>query len=296
MSISSISGGANGYHFYKTLVLSDGTDYVPTASTSQGLTPGNIQQGYLPTINSQFEDNTDFYTRINNIGSRTINTGAAAPIFSGNGMTPVTFTDGTTINLPSNGIWFKPSSSGKGIISFVIMNNGKNERHKSIYKYQRGAGGVITNITETKLTFAKGEFGNKHIVFFEYEITDADITGDYEFFIGSSSTVTDDQIQFYFLALAGSGTKGAVITPESKELLHVNFVHDISKVGDDVAANGMIVTTFDIKLTTSNAAKESVSFTRTAMDADASATVDGMITAQIYSHSAIILPTTDQSG
>jgi hypothetical protein len=34
VSISSISGGAKGYHFYKTLVLSDGTGYVPTSSTS----------------------------------------------------------------------------------------------------------------------------------------------------------------------------------------------------------------------------------------------------------------------
>ena len=295
VSVGTVSGGIKEYYFYKNLVSGNGSTYTPTQSTSTSFTPGALQQGFITgSVNSSFEENSDFYTRINNSGgpgSTTIATGTAAPIFSGSGMTPVTFSDGVTRNLPSNGIWFQPAASGMGIISFVISNKGEDYRYKSIYKYQRDTDGNIINLVETKLTFAKQNFNNKTVIFFEYEITDADIDGGFEFFIGSSTDETDDNIQFYFLALAGSGTKGAVITPDSKELLQVNFIDaETMNNGGDVAANGMTVTTFDIKLTTTNNALEYVTFQRSNMQTDATCTLSGLIAADKYSHSAIVLP------
>ena len=60
--------------------------------------------------------------------------------------------------------------------------------------------------------------------------------------------------------------------------------------GGDVAADGMTVTTFDIKLTTTNNALEYVTFQRSNMQTDATCTLSGLIAADKYSHSAIVLP------
>ena len=301
VSVSSVPGGIGTYYFHNGLVTGNGGTYTPSKDDSTPFTPGNsIKQGFLTEINSEFEENADFYTRVgtSSPGSYTIDTGSSSPIFSGSGMTPVTFSDGVTRNLPSNGIWFMPSAPGNGIISFVIADKGADYRFKSIYKYQRDSNGNIINIIETKLRFAIKQFSNKTVIFFEYAISAADADGTWEFFIGTSTGSTDSAIEFYFLALAGSGTKGSVVTDQSKELLHVNFVHDIGAVGDDVAANGMIVTTFDIKLTDPSAERaEYITFTRESMEDDAAAEAGTAgIAFDLYSHSAIILPPTDPSG
>lgn len=280
-----VNGNIQSY-FYKTLVTATQTPSMATPSNSAQISASLLQQGYLPGLNNKFTDNADFYTRFKSIQNQSLQTGT----ISFTNLTTVTLSDHTTLKLPSNCVWFKPAVAGNCIISFMLTSS--DNAYKSIYKFQRDANGNMINRTETELSFAKA-IGNKNIVCFQYEITAQDVKDGFEYAIGSSSVAghSSTNVNFYFLALAGASATGSVVTQGSKELLQVNFVDEATRQNNgNVAADGFIITTFDVRLTGSTPALETVSFARTAMNVDATATTSGQIYVDKYSHTAIVLP------
>lgn len=314
------SGGTpNIFHMYKTLITcaSDGTSamYTTPNGTREKLDSSLAKDGYLATINPAFKDNADFYKRLTDKGTYQINTGTYTQTVLNDAQTAfrrtitVTLKDESlpanqrSLTIPAGGIWFKPASDGNCIISFLVSNMSGNA-YKSLYRYKRDANGNIDNstISETVFQFTKknSDLKNGDVVCFSVNITAAEVLAGYEYLVGNTSHYPSDEdkvndsCNFYFLALAGASTKGSVVTSQSKELLHINFIDEATReAGGDVADNGMKVNTFDIRLLATGAAFESVIFARTNMTADTTATItEGQLSITRYSHTAIVLDQT----
>ena len=109
------------------------------------------------------------------------------------------------ITIPANGVWFKPQAAGTAALAFAKSNNNA-DKTMAIYKYQRN-GGTLTQVDKTTFVLPKAGFKNGYIVYYEYEITEADVEAGYEYVIGASNTgATDGSVGFVAMALAGTDT------------------------------------------------------------------------------------------
>ena len=180
--------------------------------------------------------NADFYNRISNYASKPyiLKTGTA-PIDSanieGDGVhtRPVDI-NGNTVNLPTNGIWFKPMAAGPCIISFGIGNMGSNET-RSIYRFKRDSDGNIIEWTETVLLFSTGNFANTDVVAFQYDIEPEDVNEQYEFFIGTSAGDRgNDALGFVFLAVAGASNTNGPTTDSDGNPVFRQALYDVDYV------------------------------------------------------------------
>ena len=297
------SDGPKGYIYYNQRVTAgqfNGANPTVTISGSKQnyIKFSNYEQS-LPSINSTFAVNEDLKTRLGAGGNLTIATGTVPPGYGTGDLKSVTIpkVSPDPINIPANGIWFRPDSPGDCIISFLVtqMNT---TRYKSIYKYTRikdANGNPTENIDpdswkEVRLTFSKDilSSNNKHIVFYNVEVTQEDIDAGTEFVIGASSTGTsDDNVLFYFLALAGASDDGGTVNSSSKEIMEVNFINTLPYEEDSILGDDMKVTTFLVTLET--AGKESyVTFSRDSMTVHASSSVsDDSIKSTKYEHQGI---------
>ena len=168
-----------------------------------------------------------------------------------------------------------------------MLTSKNQDGYKSIYKFRRENGNIV-DVQEIELSFDRN-IGNKAIVCFQYQITLGDVNNNYEYAIGSSSNHPQDTVKFYFLALAGASSSGSVVTDQSKELLQVNFIDEKTKEDNgNVAPNGAIITTFDVRLTSTTAGIETVSFTRDSMTDEAEETHSGAIYVDRLSYQAIV--------
>lgn len=108
---------------------------------------------------------------------------------------------GGKINIPNNGIWFKPKGSGTCSIAFAVGNQ-SSDAGMALYRYKRDINGNITNWHETVFVLEKSQYGNKDIVYFETEVDK-----DYEYVIGKSSQYVNLG-RFLYLILGGVGFEG----------------------------------------------------------------------------------------
>ncbi|MDD4315533.1 MAG: hypothetical protein PHC84_00025 [Clostridia bacterium] len=104
--------------------------------------------------------------------------------------------------IPYNGVWFMPKSSGPCGISFSITNQ-SDDSAMAVYEYRRDTGGNIIDWTETRLLLEKGLYGNKGVVYFQYNVKK-----DYEYVVGKS-TVSQNTAGFFYLVLEGVGNQGS---------------------------------------------------------------------------------------
>lgn len=111
------------------------------------------------------------------------------------------------IEIPTNGVWFKPQQYGTASLAFAKSNNSDN-CYMGVYRFQRTVdaetGEVsFTNVTETVFILPK-EVSNGDLVYYEYEITEADAKK-YEYMIGKSSQGNASQAaSFVMMELAGT--------------------------------------------------------------------------------------------
>lgn len=307
-TINVVEGEPGKFFMYKDLVSGDGStdEYWTTTDKIQEIATDALKDGYLPMINPDFEDNGDFYQSLLAAGTSALNTGTTSLL--NDSKTAFRATIEVTLEekdangnakklvIPKNGIWFKPAAPGNCTVAFMILNR-SDDGYKSIYRFKRDEFGNIDNstISETRLVFEKNNtLKRADVVCFQYEITPEDVAAEYEYVVGTSTISGNHNVVFYFLALAGASTKGSVVTSQSKELLHINFIDEATReAGGDVADNGMKVNTFDIRLLATGAAFESVIFARTNMTDDTTATItDGQLSITRYSHTAIVLDQT----
>ena len=79
-------------------------------------------------------------------------------------------------------------------------------------------------ISEIKLAFTKGNFKNKTVVYYEVEISDAEVEAGYEYCISVSRSNSTDPGNFFFLYLAGASETGK--PSEGKALLkNLDYVY-----------------------------------------------------------------------
>lgn len=108
--------------------------------------------------------------------------------------------ENSTLDIPYNGVWFKPKGSGTCGIVFSITNQ-SDDSAMAIYEYQRDANGNIINWNQTRFLLEKNQYQNKTIVYF-----DIDVVKDNEYIIGKS-TLSPNTAGFFYLILV-SGYEG----------------------------------------------------------------------------------------
>ena len=286
-SISSTSFAPGLLFFYNQHVTASDSVASGTTTTLEQLPNSNsYTESWLAALNSNFTYNEDLAYRLEHGGTRAIAINAEAP-------TPTNLqtisVDGESISVPSGALWFKPIAYGDCIISFGVTNM-NDDRYKSIYKFKRNPDGTIdqSSWTETTLVFNKksSDLKNSSLVFYHYQITEQDILEGYEYCIGTTTNqAPDSTCLFYFLALAGTSSTGGTITPESKELFEVNFIHALPYEHTSVLGPEYKVTTFKLTLPTTNAGSEYyVTFARQSMSVHATATTPGGMTVTKYEH------------
>ena len=147
--------------------------------------------------------------------------------------------DGKTVQIPKNGVWFKPKAAGIAALAFAKSNNNA-AKEMAIYKYSRNAQtGALTKVDKKTFTLPK-KLGNGSAVYFEFEITSDDIKAGYEFVIGASNDESADKnVGFVAMALAGTNQSegnnpGDGGTPgSSKVLIDIDYIENAT---DDVGA------------------------------------------------------------
>jgi hypothetical protein len=139
--------------------------------------------------------------------------------------TAITLPNSTTLNVPSNGIWFKPSEPGTCLMAITKTNN-SGPASLSLYSYKRGTGGAITDWRETKIV-ASSNLGNKLFLTVKVKIFQESIDEDREYVIGLSSTASGGDAGFTYLILAGAGnTGGSSGSGGLSPILGVDFVYN----------------------------------------------------------------------
>ena len=280
---------ATMYMYYKLLTTSDTT--IQTGSNRYvQFTASNYATKAKETLDANMQINSDFETRLKDGGSNTLSFGDTVP--KPNVTENVTLPDGSTLPIPTGGLWFKPVDEGDCLISFLVTNM-SSSRYKSIYRFTRGKNNAIENWTEIEITFAKQQpFKQRNLALYHFRITEDDINAKYEFVIGNpSNTKRAIDCYFYFLALAGaSKTGGGEITEDSKELFEVNFIDAIPYTYNSgtIAGNGTLITTFTVARATTGSAA-SVSFRRSAMTVHAELnSVSAALTIKRYEHKSSV--------
>lgn len=114
--------------------------------------------------------------------------------------------NGNTVQIPTNGIWFKPQAAGTAALAFAKTNNNA-DKNMAIYKYQRNADGTLTQVQKDTFVLPKSGLKNGAIVYYEYEITEADVQAGYEYVIGAADNESaGGDAGFVALVLAGTDT------------------------------------------------------------------------------------------
>ena len=260
-------------HMYMA-VLSDANlgQTINASNNLESLSKSDFSMAGIAAINAEygtaFEYNKDFDTRMTTSISgkaQGITTGTTPPNATDTVSIPI---EGENLDIPQNGIWFSPATSGNCVITFTITDNGQSMRYKSIYKIIRNddANRTIKELKEIKLSFKKNAPGNGQLVIFQYTVEAGS-----EYVIGASTGVaSDDSCAFFFLALAGASLEGSTITDTSHELFEVNFINTIpeNNAAMDIASAGMPITVFSAALLNTGS-EAGVSFAKDAMDAHA---------------------------
>ena len=284
--ISTTNFSRNGICFYDQKVTSATGTVTGSSSNYVNYSTNDYTESWLSALNSSFTYNKDLAYRLEHGGNRALLLNSEAP--SPNRTHTIT-ANGQSISVPDGALWFKPLAYGDCIISFGITNM-SSTRYKSIYKFKRLEGGAIdqSSWTETKLAFDKSYLNNKYLIFYHYAITEQDILDGYEYCIGTTSDQDpDSNCIFYFLALAGTSSMDGSITPESKELFEVNFIHMLPYPYESVLGPEYRVTTFMLTLPATNTGNEYyVTFARESMTVHATATTPGGFTVKKYEHLA----------
>lgn len=132
------------------------------------------------------------------------------------GLVEVKKADGTTMQLPASGIWFKPIASGRFAMVFgynwdwslIWIRNFQ----ASLFKFTRNADGTVNNasIEETVFSFNMNAVGLDGAAYFEHYITKSDIDQGYEFMISQSTNIASNTgtSALMFLYLPGISTTG----------------------------------------------------------------------------------------
>ena len=110
--------------------------------------------------------------------------------------------EGSEIEIPQNGVWFKPKGSGTTGISFLITNKSDNAA-MSIYEFSRDSQGKIINWKEYSFIFKKKSFDNKNILYFTFNVK-----SNYEYVVSRSSNTQNTDAGFFYLILHGVGYQG----------------------------------------------------------------------------------------
>lgn len=230
----------------RTILGTGGTTSITSLSNIQpdsfaSFTPNTYAADYATNGNNYLKKagiayNADFYNRIANYASKPyiLKTGTA-PIESANikgtGVnTREVIVNGTSVEIPTNGVWFKPMAAGPCIISFGIgvMSN---DETRSIYRFKRDSSGNIIEWTETVLLFSTGTFGNTDVVAFQYDIEPEDVNEQYEFFIGTSAGDSgNDALGFVFLAVAGASNTSGPTTDSDGNPIFKQALYDVNYV------------------------------------------------------------------
>jgi hypothetical protein len=149
--------------------------------------------------------------------------------------------DGKTVQIPKNGVWFKPKAAGIAALAFAKANNAKPAKEMAIYKYSRNAQtGALTQVGEEETFTLPRSLKNGSIVYYEYTINADDVAAGYEYVIGASKkSPADSAAGFVAMALAGTdqssgnnpGDGGT--TGSSKVLMDIDYIENAT---DDVGA------------------------------------------------------------
>lgn len=116
--------------------------------------------------------------------------------------------NGGTLQIPSNGIWFKPKGDGTCGMAFSVYNQ-KSDSAMSIYEFTRDTAGGIINWKETKFFLPKNAFSNKDIVYFDFQVKNG-----YEYVVSTDTAMTNPA-GFYYLTLSGVGYQGGGLENKS---------------------------------------------------------------------------------
>ena len=270
-----------------TIVGTNKTASVNIQGQFVSFSASTYSQGWLDTnINNSIASDTDkltysadLKTALDRSTNYTLTTGSNNNYPKASSLRQINTPSGT-ISVPDDGVWFKPIAAGRGIVSFYMTNNGGNNKFKSIYRYKRIDSTTIDTSSWQEMKLDIGSVGNKNLAVFEFELTTADL--DYEYIVGSTSGV-GDEVEFYFLALAGASNTGAA--GGIGDILNVNFIPQ-GYTGVIVPAGKKVNTvyiTFKDYLT--KVGLDQISFERSSIDATVTATVNNdLLNYNIYEH------------
>lgn len=155
------------------------------------------------------------------------------------------------VEIPGNGIWFKPLAGGTAALVFAQTNQ-STMAEMSIYKYQRNDDNEMVPVNdnsgsnETKFTLPAG---NKTVVYYPYEVE-----AGYEYVIGKSSGNKSVPAGFVALVLAGANDENNVERPSygSDGYFRPNvieFVDYVPAPDTDLVAEGYVQNQVILKLT-----------------------------------------------
>ena len=281
MSLESGNRIRQGVYYFNTLVTTSanlttvGTRGTTVTGQFVSMNPAQYAEGWLhQNVNQNFTYNADLEVALDRlIDNETPFTLSMGNTPSLNTMRTVTLSTGAPLDIPDNGVWFKPVSPGHCLISFFLSDKGGSAKYKSVYRYRRDkeSGAIVANSWQ-ETRFDISSLKNQSLAIFEYEITQSDLDAGYEYVVGTTAG-TGSEVRFYFLALAGaSNTGGNEVSDTSRELFNVNFIDNIPYTynGGVIAGPGMTVTTFYVTLLAKNKTEpKTISFLRESMEAQA---------------------------
>lgn len=185
---------------YKIRAVSSGIEQgVPT------LTPSNSLAIYSQTAAVSEGIPAEFWTRYTSFSNTRYIEPANPP--SPNVTVGVPY-NGGTLQIPANGIWFKPKGDGTCGMAFSVYNQNA-AAAMSVYKYSRDSSGAIINWTQTRFLLPKNAFSNKDIVYFDFHVDNG-----YEYIV-SKDTLATNVAGFYYLTLSGVGYEGGGLENKS---------------------------------------------------------------------------------
>ena len=162
---------------------------------------------------------------------------------------------GSGSGYPGNGTWFKPIAPGIASLAFAIANKG-GTKAMAIYKYSRLSNGNYSYVSKTEFNLPSA-YGNGTIVYFEYEITAADVAAGYEYVIGAANgSSLGKAAGFVAMALAGTDPSAGVIKPvtDSDHAVYEQIIYGANSINGINGASfvGDSFTTFQLNTPSQN--------------------------------------------
>jgi hypothetical protein len=140
--------------------------------------------------------------------------------------------DGSTLQIPKNGIWFNPKGSGTCGMAFAITNQSKDSA-MSLYKFRRGTNGAIIDWSETRYVLKPKIYGNKAVLYFDFEVEKG-----WEYVLGRSTnnSLFPNVAGFFYLVLHGVGNQGPGMENKST-MFRIDYVmRDENNLFPDLSA------------------------------------------------------------